>query len=95
MNRGRSKISGLAIAKLPRTGLFWHAFLIPLINTYLRLFSEYEQQTLYKRTSVQSPFCRTFIARRDGAVGGGRSVCISPRAISFLAMLCNETTTLL
>ena len=55
MNRGRSKISGLAIAKLRRTWLFWHAFLIPLINTYLRLFSEYEQQTLYKRTSVKSP----------------------------------------
>ena len=56
MNRGRSKISGLAIAELRRTGLFWHAFLIPLINTYLRLFSEYEQQTLYNTHFRAEPF---------------------------------------
>ena len=77
MNRGRSKISGLAIAKLRRTGLFWHAFLIPLINTYLRLFPEYVRQNLYKRTSVKSPFCRTFIDYRDVAIAGGTELGLS------------------
>ena len=51
--------------------------MIPLIDTYLRLFSEYEQQTLYKCTSVLSPFCRTFIDYREacsGFFGGQRSV---------------------
>ena len=36
-------------------GLFLRAFLIPLINTYLRLFPEYEQQTLKNHICVHLP----------------------------------------